>query len=69
MLSYKGFSATVQYCVSLHIYQAEVINAEDRLVFGASDFVDLQPLMESAVDQYLAYHIWRDSLTAVVVPA
>lgn len=69
MLRYKGFHATVQYCINLQIYQAEVINAEDRLVFGASNFIDLQPLMEKAVDEYLTYQIWCESLVGTAVPA
>jgi hypothetical protein len=53
----------------MHIYQAEVINAEDLLVFGASNFIDLQSLMEKAVDQYLIYQTRCESLVGTAVPA
>lgn len=62
MLEYKGFKASIQYCVNLHIYQAEVINISDVIAFGASHLADLQPLFQNAVDQYLKYQAWRGSL-------
>ncbi|MFO1256913.1 MAG: hypothetical protein U1E78_00555 [Gammaproteobacteria bacterium] len=62
MLEYKGFKASIQYCINLHIYQAEVINVSDVITFGASHLADLQPLLEKSVDQYLEYKAWRQSL-------
>lgn len=66
MLEYRGFQASVQYCVNLHIYQAEVINIPDVISFGASNLVDLQPLFQRAVDQYLEYQTWRSNLVGEI---
>lgn len=54
-MTYKGYSAKIQYSQEDHCFMGHVVGIQDTIGFHADNFAELRKSFEENVDDYITY--------------